>query len=102
MKAKPTMKKAKAKKGKKVQARFKGIKKAKVTKYQVMIGKKKFWVKKATTTNKLVKSKFLKNKKLKKGKKAPVKVRAQFTFKHNGKTQKYWSKWSKVKKVKVK
>lgn len=111
LKGKPVLKKVKAKKGKKVQAQFKGLKKTKVLYYQVQIGKKKYTVKKATTTNKLVKSKFLKNKKLKKGKKVAVKVRACYQFEYRvkaadptvvKKTAKFWSKWSKAKKVKVK
>ncbi len=102
MTKKPAMKKAKAGK-KKAKLQWKGIKDAKVSYYQVSYktGKKtkKKTVKKATTSDKAVKYTL---KKLKKGKKYTVKVRAVYTFKLNGKTYKFTSKWSKGKKVKIK
>ncbi len=100
-KKKPALKKVKAAKNKKVKVTFKGLKGAEVQKYQISYktGKKaksKTW-KKATTSAKALNYTL---KKLKKGKKYTIKVRAIYSFKFNGKTYKFVSKWSKAKKVK--
>ena len=102
MKAKPKMKSVKNKKGKKALVKFKGLKKLKATKYQVSYkaGKtKKKVLKKKTSSAKNLK---LTLKKLKKGKKYTVKVRAAYTFKYKGQKYTVYSKWSKAKKVKIK
>ena len=106
MKKKPAIKKAKAKKGKKIQVTFKGMKGLEATKYQVQAKAKKAKTRKATVkiTKKNNKKKTFKTtvKKLKKGKKYSVKVRATYSFKYKGKTYTFNSKWSKAKKAKVK
>jgi len=100
---KPALKKVKNKKKKKAIVKFKGLKGAEVVKYQISYktGKKtkKKTYKKATTSAKNLKYTL---KKLKKGKKYTVKVRAIYSFKYEGKTYKFNSKWSKAKKVKIK
>lgn len=100
---KPTLKSVKNKKKKKAVVKFKGLKGAEVVKYQISYktGKKtkKKTYKKATTSAKKLKYTL---KKLKKGKKYTVKVRAIYSFKYEGKTYKFNSKWSKAKKVKIK
>ena len=109
-KGKPVLNSAKsAKKGKKVTVKFKGLKKAKVSYYQVKIGKKTYTVKKATSSDKAVKA-VIKAKGLKVGTTVKVKVRAVYAFKYRPipadatvtKTAKYASKWSNVIKMKVK
>lgn len=103
-KAKPKMVKVKNLKKKKIKVTFKGLKKLEATKYQIQAKAKKAKVKKAVLKKKTVSAKKLNKtlKKLKKGKKYTVKVRAYYQFKYNGKTYKFWSKWSKAKKVKIK
>ena len=100
---KPTLKSVKNKKKRKAVVKFKGLKGAEVVKYQISYktGKKtkKKTYKKATTSAKNLK--YTLNK-LKKGKKYTVKVRAIYSFKYEGKTYKFNSKWSKAEKVKIK
>jgi methyl-accepting chemotaxis protein len=104
MKKKPALKKLKNVKKRTVKVTFKGLKKVKATKYQISYktGKKKAkvktWKKKTTKAKKLT----YKLKKLKKGKKYTIKVRGVYSFKYEGKTYKFVSKWSKSNKVKVK
>jgi DNA repair exonuclease SbcCD ATPase subunit len=98
---KVTIKKAKYKK-KKVTVTWKKFKGAKINGYQVSwkVGKKAWKSKTVKGANK-TKAKTGKIK-AKKKTKIKVKVRAYYTMKYKGKTQKFYSKWSKVKKVKVK
>ena len=100
-KAKPAIKKPKAKK-KKVTVKWKKFKKAKATGYQISWKDgKKTKMKKVKGAAK-VKAVTKKIKKIKKGKKTTVKVRAYYTMKYAGKSYTFYSKWSKAKKVKVK
>lgn len=78
----PKLKSAINAKGKKITAKWSAVKKA--AKYQVKIGSKTYSTKKTSYTAK----------KLKKGKTYAVKVRTYMNKK--------WSKWSNVKKVKIK
>jgi DNA repair exonuclease SbcCD ATPase subunit len=98
---KVTIKKAKYKK-KKVTVTWKKFKGAKINGYQVSwkVGKKA-WKSKTVKGASKTKAKTSKIK-AKKNTKIKVKVRAYYTMKYKGKTQKFYSKWSKVKKVKVK
>jgi hypothetical protein len=104
IKKKPVLKSVKAKGGKKVLVSFKGLKGAKAVGYQISYktGKKTktrtYY--KATSSAKALKCTL---KKLSKGKKYTVKVRAIYEFDYNsGKLMKVTSKWSKSKTVKVK
>lgn len=103
-KAKPKMLKAKNLKKRKVKVTFRGLKKLEATRYQIQAKAKKAKTKKALLKKKTKTAKKLTKtiKKFKKGKKYTVKVRAYYQFKYNGKTYKFWSKWSKGKKVKIK
>jgi hypothetical protein len=102
-KTKPTLKKVKNVKGKKVKVTFKGLKKVDTSKYKVnyKTGKKakNKKVNKKTSGAKTLKCTL---KKLKKGKTYKIKVRGTYSFKYEGKTYTFLSKWSKTKKVKVK
>lgn len=102
-KKKPTLKKVKNVKGKKVKVTFKGLKKVDATQYRInyKTGKKsktKKWNKETSGTKTLKYT----LKKLKKGKTYKIKVRGAYSFKYEGKTYTFLSKWSKTKKVKVK
>ena len=100
-KAKPAIKKPKAKK-KKVTVKWKKFTKAEATGYQISWKDgKKTKMKKVKGAAK-VKAVTKKIKKIKKGKKTTVKVRAYYTMKYAGKSHTFYSKWSKAKKVKVK
>ena len=98
-KAKPAIKKPTSKK-KKVTVKWKKFKKATATGFQISykVGKKKAKFKKVKGAKKVKAI----TKKLKKGKKVTVKVRAYYVMKHNGKSHTFYSKWSKAKKIKVK
>jgi hypothetical protein len=102
-KKKPTLKKVKNVKGKKVKVTFKGLPKVDANQYRIKYktGKKskvKKWNKKTSKAKKLNYT----LKKLKKGKTYKIKVRGAYKFKYEGKTYTFLSKWSKTKKVKVK
>ena len=87
---------------KKVTVTWKKFKAGKINGYEVSwkVGKKAWKTKNVKGANK-TKAKTGKIK-AKKKTKIKVKVRSYFTMKYAGKTQKFFSKWSKVKKVKVK
>ena len=102
-KKKPTLKKVKALKGRKVKVTFKSLSKVNATQYRFnyKTGKKsktKKWKKKTSGSKTLNYT----LKKLKKGKTYKIKVRGTYSFKYEGKTYTFLSKWSKTKKVKVK